>query len=92
MGVTVAAGAKTDLGHYRVVIWADDVRAPVDAEVSDRIAEIGAVLAGLGATVSDSARPELDVDDALVTYKYLLHGAMSRRLSESKQAFYSEVA
>ena len=51
---------RRTLADYRVAIWTDDERAPVSTQTADRVQAIGDRLATLGATVSDSARPEVD--------------------------------
>ena len=67
---------KTRLADYRVAIWADDANAPVDAEIAARAVDVGETLARLGATVSDAARPAIDVRPAFETYLQLLHSVM----------------
>lgn len=68
--------AKHRLADFRVAIWPGDDLAPVDTEISDRIQSLGTMLAGLGATVSDAARPDIDLRDAYETYLHLLHSVM----------------
>ncbi|MCG8505334.1 MAG: hypothetical protein MI755_12055, partial [Sphingomonadales bacterium] len=51
------AARMSSLSELRVAIWPDDPNSPVATEISDRVQEIGRVLANLGATVSDTARP-----------------------------------
>ena len=67
---------KTSLAEFRVAIWPNDELAPVDTEVADRAARIGDMLARLGATVSDTARPEVDFKLAHVNYLNLLNSIM----------------
>ncbi len=69
--------AKKSLADYRVAIWADDERAPVCREIAERATALGETLSRLGATVSDTARPDFDIDDAFVTYLYTLNGVMA---------------
>ena len=90
--LTLPRPRKASLADYRVVVWADDERAPIDSEITDRIAEVVEALARAGATVSDSARPDIDFDAATLTYKYLLHGAMSRRTPPEARAKFVKVA
>lgn len=68
---------KTSLSEFRVAIWPDDEHAPVSTEIADRVRQLADTLAGLGATVSDRARPELDIAHCLLTYQYLLWGVMA---------------
>lgn len=65
------------LGELRVALWPDDSAAPVDGEISDRVAAVGERLARLGATVSDSARPAgLDSTEYQETYQSLLYAVV----------------
>ncbi|MDX1383301.1 MAG: amidase family protein, partial [Thermoanaerobaculia bacterium] len=66
----------TSLSQLRVAVWPDEAIAPVDASVSGRIAEVADRLAGLGATVSDTARPAVDPARYLQTYQTLLFAVM----------------
>lgn len=80
-----AAGWKLDLprpgkralADYRVAIWPSCELAPVSVEVSDRVQQLGDRLARLGAGVSDSARPEIDVRHGFEVYAYMLNGVIS---------------
>ena len=65
------------LGELRVALWSDDSAAPVDGEISDRVAAVGERLTRLGATVSDSARPAgLDSTEYQETYQSLLYAVV----------------
>jgi amidase len=68
---------KTKLSQFRVAIFPNHELAPVSTEVADRVQSIGDKLASLGATVSDTARPDIDLDKAYRTYSRLLNGVMS---------------
>jgi amidase len=68
--------AKRSLAEYRVAIWPTDELAPVATEVADRVVQIGDMLARCGATVSDTARPDIDLKGAHVTYLNLLNSIM----------------
>jgi amidase len=70
---------RASLADYRVAVWADDPRAPVDAPVVERMSDVVDALVKAGAQVSDNARPAMDVVEAIENYKLLLHAAMSRR-------------
>lgn len=76
----------TRLADYRVAIWPTDPLAPVSREIADRAQMVGDTLAKLGATVSDSARPEIDLEAGLQTYHSLLWGVMSAGNSEEQRA------
>ena len=69
--------APRALSEMRVALWPNDALAPVATEVSDRVQELGDRLARLGATVSDTARPEFDPRGARDTYYTMLNGVMS---------------
>jgi len=69
--------SKRSLAEYKVAIWPSDALAPVEQEVADRAGRIGETLAKLGATVSDTARPDIHVKHGHVTYLSLLNSIMS---------------
>ncbi len=66
-----------NLSELRVAVWPTDEMAPVSAETADRVANVADKLAALGATVSDTARPDFDVRKAHMTYQSLLTAVMS---------------
>jgi amidase len=68
---------RTRLADYRVAIWPSDERAPVDAEIADRAQDLADRIARLGATVSDKARPAIDLDESHETYVYTLNGVVA---------------
>ena len=51
---------KKSLAEYKVAIWSDNEIAPVDEEITSRVAGVGEILAKLGAKVSDQALPDID--------------------------------
>lgn len=65
------------LRGLRVALWCNDPMAPVSSEIEARVREAGEVLAGLGAEVSEDARPGFDVRKAHQTYQSLLVAVMS---------------
>lgn len=71
------APRMNSLSGLRVALWADDAMAPVATEVSDRVQEIGELLANLGATVSDAARPSFPARTSHDTYMPILNGMMN---------------
>jgi amidase len=81
----LAAPRGRALADYRVAVWADDAQAPVDAAVTDRIAEVVQVLARAGARVDDAVRPDLDPAQAHRTYLTLLFAVVTSR--EPKEMF-----
>jgi amidase len=75
---------KSRLADFRVAIWPSDDNAPVDTEIADRIQSLGETLAGLGATVSDAARPDIDIRGSFETYLHLLHAVMASGVPPEK--------
>jgi len=81
----VAVGWRLDLAKptfsrlekLRVALWPTDDIAPVSAETEARVRMVGETLRKLGATVSDTARPDFDVKKAHVVYQNLLTAVMS---------------
>ncbi len=60
------------LRGLRVAIWPKEDSVPTAGEISDRVQEVGEVLARAGAVVSDRARPEIPPRDIHRTYLNLL--------------------
>ena len=65
------------LGELRVALWPDDPLAPVATEIADQVSRVGDVLAKLGAKVSDTARPDIDVRKSEATYRSLATATMA---------------
>jgi amidase len=74
------------LKDLRVAIWPNDEFAPVTTETADRAAMIGDRLAKLGARVSDSARPDFDLQWAQNNYQTLLNSVMTAAMTEEQVA------
>jgi len=72
---------KGRLDEFRVAVWPSDDNAPVDTEIADRIQFLGETLAKTGATVSDAARPDIDIRSGFETYLHLLHSVMAAGVS-----------
>ena len=77
---------KGKLSDFRVALWPNDERAPVAVEISDRVQQLADRLASLGATVSDTARPAIDIDAAHRTYLYMLNGVMAAGVPDDEFA------
>ena len=77
---------KSRLSEYRVAVWPDAQFAPVSSEVADRVQMVAEVLSKAGATVSDSARPDIDIDKAMDTYYALLWGVMGAGATDEQHA------
>lgn len=76
---------KSQLRDFRVAIWPNDQMAPVEQEIADRVQMVGDTLAKLGATVSDTARPEIDLEESHDIYNSLLWGVMAAGLPEEEK-------
>ena len=86
-----AAGMKADLrgldrplSSLRVAVWADDARAPVAAEVAQRVRKVAGALASAGAEVDEDARPDFDPSRAHDTYLTLLWAALAGSLADDQ--------
>ena len=74
------------LKDYRVAVIADDATAPVARELTAKMAELLRFLRRAKVKVSDSARPDMDLDDTHRLYDVLLRAATSGRLSDKEAA------
>ena len=66
-----------ELSELRVAVWVNEDIAPVSAETAARVQRVADVFARLGATVSDTARPDFDLRKAQLVYQNLLTAVMS---------------
>ena len=71
------------LSDYRVAVMLDDPVCAVDTDVTDRIQAVADACAKAGATVSDAARPAIDMAAAHANYIQLLRGASAGILPQS---------
>jgi amidase len=78
--------AKSNLADYRVAIMANHELAPVSTEMADRVEAVAQLLSGLGAKVSDTARPAINFEESFEIYSSLLWGVMSQGFSEEEKA------
>lgn len=78
--------AKTKLAEFRVAVWPQSDFAPVSTEVADRVQHVADALARAGATVSDAARPDVDLAKVLDTYYALLWGVMAAGVPDDVHA------
>lgn len=63
------------LQGLRVAIWPREDFVPTSVEISDRVQDVGEILARAGAIVSDQARPEISPLQSHATYLSLLGSA-----------------
>lgn len=73
------------LSDLKVALWPSDTMAPVATEISDRVQLIGETLSKLGAKVSDTARPTIDLNESHDVYNSLLWGVMSATMPEEEK-------
>jgi amidase len=84
--LALPAADFSDLKNLRVAVWPTDPMAPVCTEVADRVAMVGETLAKLGAAVSDTARPDIDLSRAHDNYQTLLNAVMTAALPDDAVA------
>ncbi len=77
---------RRTLADFRVAIWPTDEMCPVASEVAERSVMLGETLSKLGATVSDTARPQFDFASAHATYLSLLNSIMGASLGSEQRA------
>ena len=77
--------ASARLSDFRVAVLTNHQRAPVCTEMADRVQQIGDRLARLGATVSDRALPDIDLEESFEAYTSLLWGVMAFNLTEEEK-------
>ena len=68
----------------RVAVWSDDPVAPVSKAVRGRVESVAAALRDAGATVDDSARPDLSSKASQAAFQYLLQATMSSRIPDAE--------
>ncbi len=75
--LTLPKPKKQKLSDYKVAIWPTSEAAPVSHDMADRVQEVADTLSKAGATVSDTARPDIDLADAYRVYLYMLNGVVT---------------
>lgn len=75
-------GLGRPLSSLRIAVWADDHRAPVSAEVAERVRRVAGALASAGAEIDERARPDFDPSDAHDAYLQLLWAALAASMPE----------
>jgi amidase len=76
----LARPVKTKLSEFRIAVMPSHPVCPVDGEVVDRIQAVADACARAGATVSDTARPTVDMARSHAIYIQLLRGVTTARL------------
>jgi amidase len=75
---------QTRWKDFKVAVLKTADTAEVDMAVQERIQAVADFLAKAGASVSDTARPDIDLHDAHKTFILLLRAATARNLSASQ--------
>lgn len=71
---------KKEVRELKVAVWEDDVVAPVDAKVVQKVRNVANTLESLGAQVDWEARPDIEVDELLRNYQCLLNATLHCRI------------
>jgi amidase len=83
---------KNTISEFRVAIWPTDPVCPVDAQVEARALQIGETLRKLGATVSETARPQFEAASEHVTYLKTLFSILGSSFPPDQRAAAQAVA
>jgi amidase len=83
--LTLRPRRHSKLSDFRVALILDDANSRVDREMQDQLQALAKDLARRGATVSETARPDLDFTEAHDVYVRLLRAATSR--AQTTEAF-----
>ncbi len=83
--LALPAPRRKTLGDFRVGIVFDHPTARVERAVGDRLQALADFLAAQGTHVSDTARPDIDLDDVHRTFDVLLRAATSARHSDEER-------
>lgn len=75
---------EKDLSELRVAVWEDDLLAPVDETVVEKVRLVADTMSQLGATVDFDARPNWDQAGMHRTYQCLLNATMTCRIPLEK--------
>ena len=78
------ARPKAEIRKLRIAVLPTAKTAEVDDSVQSAVLEAAECFAEHGATVSDDARPDFDLQDAHRTFIHLLRGATSSALGEAQ--------
>lgn len=81
---------KKRLRDFKVGIVGDHPIAPVEHDVGEQLQRLATFLGKQKAKVSDTARPDIDLDDAHRTFSMLLRAATSAGLGDEDQADFQD--
>jgi amidase len=74
--LNLPAPHKKSLKEFKVAVWSNDKMSPVDEAVESRVLEVAKLLEKQGATVSYTARPDIEIGIAHRTFMGLMHSIM----------------
>lgn len=78
--LTLPEPSQKSLKDFKVAVWFDAEQCPLDSRVRERLDIAAQAFKDAGAIVSDTARPDFDVNESHNTYTYLLNAVMASRL------------
>ncbi len=84
--LNLPAADFSDLKGVRVALWSTDEMAPVAHDVQERVERVGELLRDAGAVVSDTARPEFDMEFGMRNYMTLLTSVMTAAMPDEAVA------
>jgi amidase len=87
--IDLPAPAKTELGDYRVGIWADDAYCRVDADTRDLLDHVTTLIRGTGASIDDTTKP-VDFAQSDRLFQQLMYATASATATDD--AFAADVA
>ena len=90
--LNLPAPRKTALKDFKVAVMLSDPAAEVEQSYQNCLQGVADALAKAGATVSDSARPDIDTARAFELYILLLRAATSRSATAEQLAFFETVS
>ena len=90
--LSLPASDIESLEGLRVALWPTDEMAMVSTDTSDRVRQVGDALSNAGAIVSDTARPNMDLEDAMKNYQTLLNSVMTAGMDEEMVSAAEEFA
>jgi amidase len=86
LALTLPPPRTAGLRGLRVALWPEQPGIETDTETVAKLRELGRFLAGEGAEVDDSVRPEFDPVEAFHVYLRLLFAAVSGRMTAETMA------
>jgi amidase len=92
VSIDLPAPRHTDLRDYRVALWSDSNTFPLDDACRQAIEAYADDLRGLGVSVDDTARPEVDPRRVYEVYLDTLFGIVGAGVPESTLRSFAEAA